>query len=393
MGSYQYYEFVAIDRPLTSAEMGELRQLTSRSEISPTRLSNIYHYGSFKGDPVALMHKHFDAMLYLDNWGTRRLMFKLSTPPARASDFDAYRREGSLKVDNAKDHILLILEHRDEDEGGWIEDAWAQSWMPALVPLRAELLRGELGAAYVAWLSWAGSQGTDDGADLARTHEPEVPAGLHRPSAALTSLAQFLKVPDDWLAAAGEGAPEPLEGEPVEARALAWLRAVPATQRNAWLARVVMGQTTVVEAEVRRGFAEATQARRGGAGHLSPRSIEQLQRRAQLIHDAREQEKLEADARAREAAKQAEEAARAKRLSTLKRNPEAAWRTLEAGLEERKAAAYDQALSQLLDLRALAEREGTTGAFESRVAQLEGRHAGKTAFVRRLREHGLPKRR
>jgi hypothetical protein len=148
----------AIDRPLTSTEMGELRQLTSRAEISSTRLSNVYHYGSLQGDPIALMHRYFDAMVSLNSWGTRRVMFRLPRPPALPSDFDAYLRAGTIKVDDTHDHILLILERREEDESGWIEDSWAQSLMPAIAPLRAELLRGDLGAAYVAWLSCAVSE-------------------------------------------------------------------------------------------------------------------------------------------------------------------------------------------------------------------------------------------
>ena len=35
MSEYQYYEFQAIDRPLTKPEMAELRALTSRATITP----------------------------------------------------------------------------------------------------------------------------------------------------------------------------------------------------------------------------------------------------------------------------------------------------------------------------------------------------------------------
>lgn len=55
MSEYQYYEFLALDRPLDGEAMGALRAISSRSEITPTRMSNVYHYGNFKGDPYALM--------------------------------------------------------------------------------------------------------------------------------------------------------------------------------------------------------------------------------------------------------------------------------------------------------------------------------------------------
>lgn len=59
MSEYRYYEFLAIDRPLSQSEMAELRQLTTRATITPTRLQNVYHYGDFKGDPDVLMENYF----------------------------------------------------------------------------------------------------------------------------------------------------------------------------------------------------------------------------------------------------------------------------------------------------------------------------------------------
>jgi hypothetical protein len=52
MSEYQYYEFQAIDRPLTKQEMAEVRSLSTRATITPTRFVNVYHWGNFKGDPL-----------------------------------------------------------------------------------------------------------------------------------------------------------------------------------------------------------------------------------------------------------------------------------------------------------------------------------------------------
>ena len=37
MSEYQCYEFVALERPLTAKQMAELRAISTRAEISPTR--------------------------------------------------------------------------------------------------------------------------------------------------------------------------------------------------------------------------------------------------------------------------------------------------------------------------------------------------------------------
>jgi hypothetical protein len=39
MSEYQYYEFQAIDRPLTESEMEKLRSFSTRARITPTSSS------------------------------------------------------------------------------------------------------------------------------------------------------------------------------------------------------------------------------------------------------------------------------------------------------------------------------------------------------------------
>ena len=55
MSEYQYYEFQAVDRPLSKADMAELRALTSRATITPNLLRNVYNFGDFGGNPAKLL--------------------------------------------------------------------------------------------------------------------------------------------------------------------------------------------------------------------------------------------------------------------------------------------------------------------------------------------------
>jgi len=75
MSEYQYYEFQAIDRPLTKDEMGKLRACSSRATITSTSFVNEYNWGDLKADPVKWMEKYFDAYLYVANWGTANWRF------------------------------------------------------------------------------------------------------------------------------------------------------------------------------------------------------------------------------------------------------------------------------------------------------------------------------
>src|SRR5262245_41494990 len=63
--------------------MADLRSISTRAEITPTRFWNEYQWGDLKADPAELLARYFDVHLYFANWGTRRLMFRL--PAARST--------------------------------------------------------------------------------------------------------------------------------------------------------------------------------------------------------------------------------------------------------------------------------------------------------------------
>jgi hypothetical protein len=77
MSEYQYYEFAAVDRPLTRAEMGKLRAVSTRGEITPTSFVNHYEWGDLKADPADWMRRYFDAFVYTANWGACQLSLRI----------------------------------------------------------------------------------------------------------------------------------------------------------------------------------------------------------------------------------------------------------------------------------------------------------------------------
>jgi hypothetical protein len=83
VSEYQYYEFVAIDRPLSARQLGEVRALSTRAQVTPTSFVNTYEWGNFRGDPRVLMERYYDAFLYLANWVTHWLSFRV---PSRLLD-------------------------------------------------------------------------------------------------------------------------------------------------------------------------------------------------------------------------------------------------------------------------------------------------------------------
>lgn len=110
MSEYQYYEFQALDRPLTQHEMRELRKCSTRATITATRFVNHYEWGDFKGDPSTWVQKYFDAFLYFANWGTHRLMLRL---PSQALDIKTARRylRGHSVAEHKKERFLNSGSH------------------------------------------------------------------------------------------------------------------------------------------------------------------------------------------------------------------------------------------------------------------------------------------
>lgn len=87
MSEYQYYEFIAIDGPLTPKQMAELRACSSHANITPTSFVNDYQWGDLKGDSVDWMRRYFDAHVYVANWCTCVLCLRLPKSAFNASIF------------------------------------------------------------------------------------------------------------------------------------------------------------------------------------------------------------------------------------------------------------------------------------------------------------------
>ena len=221
MSEYQCYEFVALDRPLTAKQMAELRVISTRAEISPTRFWNEYQWGDLKAAPAKLMERYFDAHLYVANWGTHRLMLRLPKARANLKALKPFFVVGhAARLTNVGEHVLLDL-GSDTEEPEY--DEQSQGSLAALSPLRAELMRGDLRPAYLAWLLAVNADDIDDDAE-----EPPVPAGLADLTAAQEAMVEFLRIDVDLVAAAGSASAASTEdGAPFRR----WL--VPAEPRSA----------------------------------------------------------------------------------------------------------------------------------------------------------------
>jgi hypothetical protein len=196
LSEFQYYDFVAIDRPLNATERRRLRAITSRATITSTRLVNTYEWGNFKADPHELVAKYFDAFLYYANWGTRRFIMRI--PSARlglkiARRYCAPRaarsRSNRSVATVAAAGKYLVIDLWSEAETGDDSADTEAGMLSALVPIRNELMAGDYRALYLAW-----QLRTQAGEISAKSRTPLVPTGTSRLTGSQQALVEFLRV-------------------------------------------------------------------------------------------------------------------------------------------------------------------------------------------------------
>jgi len=148
VSEYQYYDFRAIDRALTKAEMAEQRSISTRAEITSTSFTNHYEWGDLKADPLKLLEKYFDAFLYVANWGTREFYLRLPHELGNYKVLRAMLPGEAAQVRKAGRHLIVGFESESDQDDG--DDG--TSWIGSLLSLRTDLLRGDLRCLYLGWL-------------------------------------------------------------------------------------------------------------------------------------------------------------------------------------------------------------------------------------------------
>jgi hypothetical protein len=403
MSEYQYYEFRAIDRPLDQDAMDDLRSLSTRAEITSTSFTNTYNYGSFKGDPAQLMDLYFDAFVYVANWGTHQLMFRIPRSLFDVGAAGAYCDEEVVSLKAKKKHVVLEFSSRDEEpDDDWVE---GEHWMSSLIGIRAELMRGDWRALYLGWLASVVSNGWDDegwdgdgdGEDEGREGddllEPPVPPGLAKLSGAQKALAEFLRIDDALIEAAAAASVGDAPAEPSREDLARWVKRIPAADKDAYLLRFLAEDGDVpLRAEMTKQFrddtAPAGAARPSGAKR---RTVSQLFAAREAIAEEKKRKAAEKAARDRARREKEQADARSKHLDALALRESKAWKQAEDLIATKRPKDYDEAVALLVDLRDLAARSGRTAEAESRIRDLRRLHANKPSLIRRLDEKKLGK--
>lgn len=380
MSEYQYYEFLAIDRPLTSEETSALRSLSTRAHITPVSFTNEYNWGNFKGNPADLMRRFFDAHVYVANWMTAIFMVRVPIEALSQKTAKAMAVRYILDFKATKTHWVItwsLNESENYDSFG-IEDG--RGWMARLAPVRDELLRGDIRSLYIGWLAAVTGEMMDDD-----NMEPLPMYGLGSLTAAQQALAEFLDVDKDLLGGAGLGSPTAKDEGPSQQEMDEWLHNLHQDEVTKILKQLLAGKGQKAERTLKNRFAAWRRGLQGDRTETPRRTVGELRRNADAAEKIRiEKEKHEQKRREIKRRKERETY-----LKNLSQNSPKAWKSVQQTVERGSGLAYDEACCVLVDLSEAYSVHASRKIFQQELRKFMAGHIRRKALIQRLVKAGI----
>jgi hypothetical protein len=380
MSEYQYYEFLAIGRPLTSEEMAALRILSTRAHITPVSFSNEYHWGSFKGNPDRLMEQYFDAHIYVANWRTAIFMLRLPIESLAQETAKAMAVKYVLDFKANKTHWIITWSLEESENYDRFNGEDGRGWMARLAPIREELLNGDIRSLYVGWLAAVSGEMMDD-AEM----EPLAMSGLASLTLAQQALAEFLEIDPDLLTGAGMGNPAGQEDRISQQQMDAWIDDLPPAEVKKVLKHLLEGKGHEAEQSLKNRFAAVRRGMRNDGGESKQRTISELLVNAEMTGKIR-LEKQKRKEKLREVERQKQHGAYLKKLS---RDFPKEWNSIQQILEQGSASAYEEACRLLVDLSEAYKRHASKERFMEKLKEFMNDHLRRRALIQRLVKAGI----
>ena len=380
MSEYQYYEFIAIDKPLNTQQMAELRSVSTRAKITATSFVNEYQWGNFKGNPKNWIASYFDAFVYTANWGSCQFMLRVPLDCFSPETIQTFQIEmlDSFEIEQTATHWILDWQLNESENYERFDDYQGCNWMGQLVPLRDELLRGDLRPLYLGWLSNIYELNDD-------TLEPPLPSGLGELSAAQTALVEFLEIDVDFIHAAVTASP-PLADDHSNTDQQAWLDSISTDKAKQLLSLLLEGRGQEAERHTKTEFFTWQREQSNHPeGQPKPRKVSELRKLAEIAKEERkEREAIAAKKAAAEKQRQREA-----NLRTMYADAELLWASANTKAQRTTAASYDEVTRIIKELAAAYKLAGDTEGFKNAFTAFINVHGKRKALADRLKKEKL----
>ncbi len=372
MSTYQYYEFQALDRPLTEKEQDYIHTLSSRVQVNRTQAIFLYNYGDFRGQPKQVLEKCFDIMLYTANWGSRQLMLRLPKSLINPAELEPYQVPDGIEISTTEQSVIVDINIQDEDLNGWTE---GEGLLPKMLSLRDDLLQGDYRVLYLGWLK-AAELCYDFEPETCR--EPPIPANLHNLSKPLQAFVDFIELDQDLIDAAAQLSPQSETKSDAIKELQQRIPQLSEQERNDFLARLLQGEMNL--------NLELSQRLRSLSKKPTPQTFSDSPGRSlsELLTLSVQSEKLR-EQKEKQLAKQE----KIKKIQELAPRESYLWEQVFHEIGTKNVKGYDRAIVHLLNLQDIAEYQGKLPEFQARVRTIQQDYSNLRGVMSRLREFKL----
>lgn len=366
MSEYQFYEFRSIDKSLTKEEQNRISSWSSRTIATSSGASFTYSYRDFPQDEEKVVEQYFDAMFYIANWGSKRIIFKFPKELINIEEIQKYCNEPEISLKIKKNNVLLDLDFSEEDPNdGWIE---GEGYLSSIISLRDDIIKGDYRCLYLAWLHISVNENKNK-------LEPPVPLGLNKLNSALQSFIDLLNINEDLLSSAIKNSKNQVSEKEPDISEL--IKKLPEEEKFSFLLRLANGESLLNQKLLKR-LKDFTQKDKTENNSEKLRTISEILNEAEKSKALREKEE-----------KKAQEGLRLEKLAKLEKNENKLWNEVDIFISEKKSKSYDNAISILKDLKELAKHKNQTKQFNIKIHDLLEKYNKLSSFKTKLEKLGF----
>lgn len=372
MSEYQFYDFYSIDRPLSREDLETIDGYSSRVKLSSRRASFVYHYSDFRYDEEEVLNDFFDVMLYVANWGSRRLLMKFPSNLVSYQELKQYEIDASydfnqvIKIFKKGPHVLIDMYHSIE-EGGWMD---GEGTLNELLPLRSQILNRDYRVLYLGWIHLA-SVNPEMSSELC---EPTVPANLKELDYSLESFVNFWEIDWDLIRAASELSEE--EEIITDEDLASQIEHLSDKERNQYLIELLHNEVKAkneLRKRLRELYAGPIESKKGYS-----RTLAELQAGMANHQKIRlERERLEAEELHR------------KKMVKIEKEELKMWQEVSENAHLKTSKGYDKATEILKVLKEYYDYKQNQALFDNKLGDFLDSFGKSAAFRRRMQSKGI----
>ena len=363
MSEYQFYEFKSIDKPLTQTEKETISGWSSRTQATSSGAIFTYHYSDFPKDELKVVEKYFDAMFYISNWGTRRLIFKIPTDFVDKKKMKLFCVEG-LEIREYENFILIDIWLEDEEGGyDWVE---GDGMLSSFITLRNDIISGDYRCLYLIWLK-VSTEDVANGYDNvdADSIEPDVPFGMNELNGSLLEFIDVFCIDKDTIEASATIS-QPIKNENIDYSS--YISKMADREKDNLLLRLLDGEPLLSE-KIKRDIGR----QKSRPTQIPSRTVQEIVQGSLTLKNERE---------LAEKKKQKEKhIAKLKKIDNEKKN---LWEQVSLLISQKKSKAYDEAVQILISLKELAVFKNDLAVFQARVEQIKKQNNNLSGLKSRI---------